>query len=85
MEPKNFDYYDIHQKMQRIKLEKGSLAFTICQVPVIYKKGSEPSITTEFTDGKINNVKGKVLDYETTQTIFKRSYKVKMLIVHVNK
>ena len=85
MEPQNFDYYDIHQKMQRIKLQKGSLAFTICQVPVIYIKGSEPSITTEFRDGKTRKTKGKVLDYETTQTIFKRSDKVKTIIVHVNK
>ncbi len=85
MEPQNFDYYDIHQKMQRIKLQKGSLAFTICQVPVIYIKGSEPSITTEFRDGKTRKIKGKVLDYETTQTIFKRSDEVKTIIVHVNK
>ena len=83
--PQNFDYYDVNQQMQRIKLEKGSLAFTICQVPIIYKKGSGLSITTEFRDGKTNNIKGKVLDYKTTQTIFKRSDMVKTIIVHVNK
>ena len=51
----------------------------------MYKLGSELGISVEYTDGKTNNIKGKVLDYETTQTIFKRSNKVEKIIVHVNK
>jgi hypothetical protein len=51
----------------------------------VYKLGSELGISVEFTDGKTNNIKGKVLNYEITQTIFKRSDKVEKIIVHLNK
>ena len=84
-ETQSFDYYNVRGEKQNISISPGSLVFTICQVPVVYKLGSELGISVEFTDGKTNNIKGKVLDYEITQTIFKRSDKVEMIIVHVNK
>ncbi len=84
-ETQSFNYYNVKGEKQNISISPGSLVFTICQVPVVYKLGSELIISVEFTDGKTNNIKGKVLDYETTQTIFKRSDKVKIIIVNVNK
>jgi hypothetical protein len=84
-ETQSFDYYNVRGEKQNISISPGSLVFTICQVPVVYKLGSELGISVEFTDGKTNNIKGKVLNYEITQTIFKRSDKVEKIIVHLNK
>ncbi len=84
-ETQSFHFYNVRGEKQNISISPGSLVFTICQVPVVYKLGSELGISVEYTDGKTNNIKGKVLDYETTQTIFKRSNKVEKIIVHVNK
>ena len=47
--------------------------------------GAELGIIVEFNDGGTKNLKGKELDYETTQFIFKRLDKVKMIVVNVNK
>jgi hypothetical protein len=84
-ETQSFDYYNVRGEKQNISVNPGSLVFTICQVPVVYKIGSEPGISVKLTDGSAHNIKGKILDHETTQTIFKRSDRVEMIIVHVNK
>ena len=84
-ETQSFDYYDVKGQKQNIPVSPGSLAFTICQVPIVYKSGAELGIIVEFNDGGTKNLKGKELDYETTQFIFKRLDKVKMIVVNVNK
>jgi hypothetical protein len=81
----SFYYYDVKGQKQNIPVSTGSLVFTICQVPIVYKSGAELGIIVEFNDGGTKNLKGKELDYETTQFIFKRLDKVKMIIVNVNK
>ena len=81
----SFDYYDVKGQKQNIPISAGSLVFTICQVPIVYKSGAELGIIVEFNDGGTKNLKGKELDYETTQFIFKRLDKVKMIVVNVNK
>ena len=81
----SFDYYDVKGQKQNIAVSAGSLVFTICQVPIVYKSGAELGIIVEFNDGGTKNLKGKELDYETTRFIFKRLDKVKMIVVNVNK
>jgi hypothetical protein len=81
----SFDYYDVKGQKQNIPVSAGSLVFTICQVPIVYRSGAELGIIIEFNDGGTKNLKGKELDYETTQFIFKRLDKVKMIVVNVNK
>ena len=81
----SFDYYDVKGQKQNIPVSAGSLVFTICQVPIVYSSGTELGIIVEFNDGGTKHLKGKELDYETTQFIFKRLDKVKMIVVNVNK
>ncbi|GAK94769.1 hypothetical protein JCM19298_344 [Nonlabens ulvanivorans] len=47
----DFNYVDVNQKKQSIKVNKGSLAFTYCQVPVIYTQSIAENILVMFTDG----------------------------------
>ena len=81
----SFDYYNVNGQKQNISISPGSLVFTICQVPVIYKRGSEVEITVKLTDGKTKKIRGKELDFQTTQLIFKRLGKIKMITVTLNK
>ena len=37
-EGKTFEYVDINQQQKQLELEKDTLCFTYCQVPVVYKK-----------------------------------------------
>jgi len=81
----NFEYVDVAQQKQCIALEKDSLAFTVCQVPVVYKKATKASISVEFFDGPTKMFDANALDAETTKHVFERTHKVKQITVFVIK
>ena len=84
-ETENFNYIDVNQEKQSIVLEKDSLAFTICQVPIVYKKASESSTSVEFFDGPTKMFDANTLDIETTKYVFERTHKIKQILVFVVK
>ena len=84
-ETENFNYIDVDQEKQSIVLEKDSLAFTICQVPIVYKKASESSTSVEFFDGPTKMFDANTLDIETTKYVFERTHKIKQITVFVVK
>ena len=84
-EAENFNYVDVDQEKQSIALEKDSLAFTICQVPIVYKKASGSSTSVEFFDGPTKMFDTNTLDIETTKHVFERTHKIKQITVFVVK
>ncbi|MGB0770265.1 MAG: hypothetical protein ACPGPB_05885 [Flavobacteriaceae bacterium] len=84
-EAENFNYLDVDQEKQSIALEKDSLAFTICQVPIVYKKASGSSTSVEFFDGPTKMFDANTLDIETTKHVFERTHKIKQITVFVVK
>jgi hypothetical protein len=80
-----FNYINLSEEKCCIDLEVDSLAFTYCQVPVIYKKASNFAIKVFLTDGSILSIQGKSLDIETSQMLFDRGGKVDKLEVSVIK
>ena len=80
-----FKYYDVNNKRQQIKLRKGQLAFTFCQVPVIYSLGEENSIDVFYKDRKIDNIKGSKVKRAISRLIFNRSNKVLKIVVTINR
>ncbi|MEC8536042.1 MAG: hypothetical protein VXY75_01470, partial [Bacteroidota bacterium] len=80
-----FEYYDTQQELQRLSVGRGCLAFTICQVPVVYKISEEASLLVEFTDSTAIKIEGIWLDRQISTAIFKRANKVKMISVYVLK
>ena len=80
-----FNYVNLAKEKCSIDLEKDSLAFTYCQVPVIYKKASNFAIKVFLTDGSILSFQGNSLDIETSQMLFDRGGKVDKLEVSVIK
>jgi len=67
-----------------IILEKDSLAFTVCQVPVVYTKSADASIEVIFSNGTKEVVSGAVLSKEITNKIMHRTGEVVQLNVFVN-
>ena len=59
---------------QRLALPAGSLAFTVCQVPVVYTLSDGPG-RTRITrrDGTTDEVEGAALDAATSREVFDRS------------
>jgi len=67
-----FVYLDVNGERNTIYLEKGSLGFTYCQVPVIYHLSKEHRIVVHLSDGTARQVAGLVLDQELSSRIFNR-------------
>ena len=84
-EAENFSYVGVDQEKQNIALEKDSLAFTICKVPIVYKKASESSTSVEFFDDTTKMFDANTLDKETTKHVFERTHKIKQITVFVVK
>ena len=67
-----FNYYDLKGMKQSMILNPGMLAFTICQVPVIYIKAGNKSIVITRSDGSEQEIKGHSIDKSLSQSIFRR-------------
>jgi hypothetical protein len=80
-EAATFEYVDVKQQHQTIELTAGSLAYTVCQVPVVHLRGESAGIEVTFTDGKTEQIAGTALSRELSSLIFRRSHDVARLTV----
>lgn len=70
--PAPFAYVDAGGRTQELQLEAAELAFTLCQVPVVYRAGAQVQARVTYADGQIATFDDAQLDVETTQHIFNR-------------
>jgi len=66
-------------------LQAASIAYSICQVPVVLHVSREESIKIHFTDGSTQHVDGHVLDSINSKHIFQRDGIVHHMIVSVRR
>ena len=57
-----FYYWGVNGEQQKLLLDAGSLAYTICQVPVIIQSGHQDSITIFMSNGDNQKIEGYKLD-----------------------
>ena len=76
-EAEYYTYFDTGGTENTIKLEPGQIAFTLCQVPVIYSSGSEEAVSISFSDGDSRLISGCTLDAETSRMILNRSGEIR--------
>ena len=82
--PATFAYRDVGGAERSIDLPAGSLAFTFCQVPVVYSRGGDAvSVTAHLADGTTMDQPDGVLSPELSASIFRRDGRVTSLSVHV--
>ncbi len=79
--PQMFDYVDINGDAGQIALTKGQIAFTCCQVPVVYSNSHNESILILFTDGSTETTQGNSLSQQHSRMIFGRTGKISRLEV----
>ena len=80
--PTPFTYIDVGGEQQTIDLPAGSLAFTFCQVPVIYIADHGGQTEVCFSDGATGTLPGNTLDDVLSAHIFRRDGYVRRLTVH---
>jgi len=82
---KEYRYVDVFGNWKTIKLEAGSLAFTYCQVPVVYHMALENSVELMYNNSSSSQVDGLALDKDTSKSIFNRSGLIDKIRVNVYK
>ncbi|MFM8912239.1 MAG: hypothetical protein ACKOE6_04855, partial [Flammeovirgaceae bacterium] len=83
-EPKTITYVDVNKTEVKFSVEVGSLFFTYCQVPVIYKIAGENSIKVFHRGGSTTLFPNLELDAPNSAEIFGRTGKVTQLVVRLN-
>ena len=83
-QPMAFECHDVNGKARRLEIQKGMLAFTLCQVPVVYEKVSGNEwIRIEFADGSLEEVVGHALTRELSRDLFNRTGRINSLRVGI--
>jgi hypothetical protein len=80
--PAEFQYFCVDGTPRTLELQSGTLAFTFCQVPVVYDSGAtNRRIEIEFEDGSSSVCPGLMLDAELSAELFSRSGRIRLLHV----
>ncbi|MDO8144230.1 hypothetical protein [Isoptericola sp. 178] len=80
-EPTTFRYVDVGGTEQAVELPASSLAFTFCQVPVVYRRGADLEVTVEGSDGVEQAVSGAAIPAEVSAEVFRRTGAVRAIRV----
>jgi hypothetical protein len=78
-----FDYIDLAGSRRSLELEPGTLAFTLCQVPVVIHTSDERRIDTAHADGSIRRCDGLQMDAAYSASIFNREGLIERVDVFV--
>ncbi len=72
--------------MAEFNLAISSLAFSWCQVPLVYhlKDGKEPGLSIAWEDGSQQNIDSLILPAEYSVELFKRSGQIRQLTLTLN-
>ncbi|WP_372773888.1 hypothetical protein [Mangrovibacterium sp.] len=71
-EADTFEHTDISGQTQTIDLQPGQLAFTICQVPVVYEISDENKTLISYANGQETVLKGHAIGENISTPIFRR-------------
>ena len=80
-----FKYVDYNSKIKLMNLNKNTLAFSICQVPVIYHLSKSEEIEITFVNGDSKRISGNEIDEINSKKIFERNNEIEKIDVFVVK
>jgi hypothetical protein len=78
-----FHYIDVHGQGLSIELPPSSLAYTFCQVPIVYICSDDDRIDIAYSSGRQRRVAGHYLDVETSGHVFRRDGHIGRITVHL--
>lgn len=79
--PAQFHYYTHNGTKATFSVGKSELAYTYCQVPIVYRRGQELKIEVCGANGQIDEFNGTVLPANFSKEVFLRSGRVERIIV----
>jgi hypothetical protein len=83
--PRDFRYLDVQGQWQEAKIPADALAFTWCQVPVIFRLVDDADVTGVVTwqDGNRQELSSRTLSPEISSELFARSGRVREIELHL--
>ena len=66
----------------KIDLAKGSLAFSFCQVPIVYSLSKNSSVEVYYNNDETEQIEGLKLTEEISSKIFNRTGEIDRIVVH---
>lgn len=82
--PDVYEYIAANNEIQSVPVPINSIAFTFCQVPVVYHLSDKESITITQINNSESTIEGLVMDNKNSDKIFNRTGTVKMVEVYLN-
>ena len=80
-----FEFYALDGEIKHIELIENQLAFTFCQVPVVYTFSDKSQISVSLENGEIKRIQSNIIDQELSSLIFSRSGKVTLIELSIKK
>lgn len=78
---RQFEYFNLNGEKERLNLDPNQLAFTYCQVPIVYEKGESQQIEILYTNQETDRLNGRILSRELSSQIFSRTNRIKRIKV----
>ena len=82
---RTFSYTNINKEIKTIELEKESICFTYCQIPIIYKLSDQNGIKVLFNEGSTLEFNTLNLDLKTSKMVFERTGEINQILVLLKK
>jgi hypothetical protein len=82
--PETFRPLLLDGRRAELPLEPGSLAFTLCQVPIVYHLAEAPRLAVSTADGVRRELAGDELDEATSAAVFERTGRVARIDVWIS-
>ena len=76
-----FTYPTVTSEMKKLNVEKDSLCFTYCQIPVVYRIKDEEKIRVYFNSGDEQEMDGLSLSKDLSKSVFNRSGEIEKILV----
>ena len=83
LSPQTFHYFDVNGQQEKLELVVGQMAFTYCQIPVIYQMGSKFSIEITYLGGENEEIEESFIDRYISAVIFSKTgvvHKIKVTL-----
>jgi len=82
-EAKTFNFVSLAHGNEHLQLSKNELAFTYCQIPVVYKISEKNNVEVKFKDGANKVFETLSLDHNISESVFNRKGEVTEIRVHI--
>ena len=80
-ETRRFRFLDVHGQWQELSVPAAGLAFTWCQVPIVYRLRGQgrPALTITRQDGGVQTLPTPSLPMELSSELFRRSGRIRQI------